>query len=499
VRFQHRRFSFDKRAPHRLVTIVAHINYFYQFDQTRSFFRPLDKNENFNSETKHHALSQTMEVSNLSVDSLGESELDLLRDKLKQKDHIIAEKSEIINSLRQQVNDLNHDLEEMENNQQFLNQKVDRLTKDLTTRDEELEAVSHALREIEAANEKLTKRMEARTGQIQKFVEDLVAAKKELEEARNQNEELKHKNEQLTIELEMANSRKRSLQEHEAQLKQQLLQQQQEQERQLAQRQPTNENKAYVRDSRFTQCRKERQHERRIIHNDGNHPELASTLYFPMADEIGEIMDSSSAFPPQMFSDNAHKSQAPKPVEVPIQVKREDPIWSPKVHADPLERKATSIDDHYESKKHPQVIRQAQSLNNENADNYCETHRQKRAQTIDNQIHDPITEYKLRMARANELARRNMQVKPLHQTSYPLELDTFDTTDLTEQEIKRGNVLKQSSRPPQRLPPQPPVSKSQLPNTPPQQQPKLRQALANCSNTPPVVRRVYKKAEAFIV
>ena len=94
-----------------------------------------------------------------------------------------------------------------------------------------------------------------------------MAAKKALEEARSKNEELRHKDEFLTIELDMANSNLRSLQKQEDKF--------------------TAE--------RTTSCR-----EKQLV---GARSELASTLHFQMADEMGEIMDSSSALPPKMFSD----------------------------------------------------------------------------------------------------------------------------------------------------------------------------------------------------
>lgn len=80
-------------------------------------------------------------------------------------------------------------------------------------------------------------------------------------------------------------------------------------------------------------------------------------------------------------------------------------------------------------------------------------------------IRDPKLEERMRMERAQELARRNKLTKPLHQTSYPLELDLYDTGPDTRVETITRKVL------------------SPLPT--------------NISR--PIVRRPVKKAEAFIV
>lgn len=154
-----------------------------------------------------------------SVDSLnlsrGESELDRLRSEIKEKQTIIDEKSTIINALRQRVKDWEETNAESEKTEQLLNQKVVRLEKEISVKNEEIESISHALKEVESANETLTKRINGRTIQVQKFAEDLAGAKRELEDLRSNNEQLKHKNELLTIELETTVSRKQLLRERD--------------------------------------------------------------------------------------------------------------------------------------------------------------------------------------------------------------------------------------------------------------------------------------------
>lgn len=368
-----------------------------------------------------------MEDSVISVDSLGQSETDLLHDKLKQKDTIINEKSQIIDSLRQQIKDLIQDNEEMENSQQLLHQKFDRLTKELEQKNDDLESLAHTLKEIETAHEKLQKRMEARTIQVQKFAENLMKTEKELEESRIFNEELQHKNEKLSTELELAKSKQRSMKE-------------------------SREEENYQHVEYKPQVQK-----------------FSTTLRFPIADEIGEFMDSSSQLPatPKACQYHLHKqNRAPSTITKQEAVHEKEPV-------------GVNVDIGLESSNLPrQEFKQTR-----------QEYAYVRKEPI--KYHKELTieeEQAMRVARAQELARRNAKTKPLHQTSYALELDTFDD-NFTEQEIKKGNI-----RPPRRLPPQPPVSNISRQSGP------ARRALANCSNTPPVVKRqVYKKAEAFIV
>ena len=419
---------------------------------------------NFNKNSITTKINQTMEDSRLSIVSNGDSELDLLREKLKHKETLLTEKSEIISSLRQQVSDLHHDIEEAENNQQFLYQKIDRLTKDVSEKDEELESVSHALKEVEASYESMNKRMAARTEQIKKFAEDLMKANKELEDARAQNERLQHKNEQLVVELQVANSRKKTWKEqHSEPLPERPVTRSEQRPQPLRLEQQQQHYHVDYRPQQMTQ--------QAATTNNNNRTELKSALHFAMADEVGEIMDSSSSFPPKLIKSGR---QVAKPNMW------EQPNYGQYNQDTPLDQQ----ENVQRTTRGPPG-----TITKENNVKYCSNHRIKRSQLFEDQI-DPIAEYKMRVERANELARRNMQTKPLHQTSYPLELDTFDTTDLSEAEIKRGNVAKQSRIPEHPPPPPPPPSKLR------QQPTRQRQALANFSNTPPT-RRIYPKAIAF--
>lgn len=164
-----------------------------------------------------------------------------------------------------------------------------------------------------------------------------------------------------------------------------------------------------------------------LVHDENRAETNTAGMRYSTVDEVGEFMDSSSIV--------ASLNKRP--------------------HLD------TSSVDHYTGLTNKKAASALSETSQTLAGNYCPNHRLRKVQ---NPIVDPITEQKLRMDRATELARRNMQTKPLHQTSYPLELDTFDTTNLTETDIKRGRLT-------------------------------TRPALADSSNQ----RKPVKKAEAFIV
>lgn len=519
-----------------------------------------------------------------SVDSFnlsrGESELDRLRSEMKEKQTIIDEKSAIINGLRLRVKDWEETNAESEKAEQLLNQKVIRLEKEIGVKNEELESISHALKEVESANETLTKRLNGRTIQVQKFVEDLANTRRELEELRSNDEQLKHKNELLTIELETTVSRKKLLRERDESeafsleiqdlnnqimlLKQQNINLTNESQKYLQQLKHHQEQHEKIRHSKEldnlkmkiakldehnqqllaeiknltaatkkhslstsdqeqsyeeliqelydlrakvkslshrqsrrsideeimklkqelevteTSWKLERQHKERYAKENINlerkvhemskelnnlrlfkeqesmgppppplppknyAPKLqdenmipdtsTSAIHFSMADEVGSIMDSNS---------------------VGSLVAREKKFLN----------ESTVLDQHLSNRTTLNMNDSLKIVNlqkQQSVNNYCHDHRIRKSSFYS----DPMAEQKMRLERAKELARRNMKTKPLHQTSYPLELDTFDTTNLTEKEIKSGNVM--------------------------------RPALADFSNQKkqPVVNR---KAEAFIV
>lgn len=343
-----------------------------------------------------------MDRTRLSIDSLGESELDRIRSELKNEKRSTVEKDEIISSLRQQVTDLKDELEEYENNIQIMNQKLDRKQKELEEKQELIETITHAREEIEAACDKLNERCQAKSKQVQDIFDDLKKAKKELEQVKVSNDELIRRNERLTVDLEAAKHRKKLWQADDEEGTRRI-------------RTPSKPSKE----------------------------ELSHALHFPIAEEVGEIMTVNS-FRPEL--------------EPPRFLPKPEPL--PKLEPEPVRQ--------LELEPEPEP--------------------------------DPIAEYKMRVARANELARRNKLTKPLLQTSYALELDTFDTTNITENEIKRGKVVTQQ---------RPPVlstksrqhsqqSRYQQQNQH-SQQPYQRQPLVDRINTTPKARRVYKKAEAFIV
>lgn len=517
-----------------------------------------------------------------SVDSLnlsrGESELDRLRSEIKEKQTIIDEKSTIINALRQRVKDWEETNAESEKTEQLLNQKVVRLEKEISVKNEEIESISHALKEVESANETLTKRINGRTIQVQKFAEDLAGAKRELEDLRSNNEQLKHKNELLTIELETTVSRKQLLRERDESeaftleiqdlqhqimlLKQQNTNLTNESQKYLQQLKHHQEQHEKIKHSKELDSLKMRiaqleQHNQQLLaeiknltaatkkqslsvsDQEQSYEELVQELYdlrakvkslshrqsrrsideeiMKLKQEL-EVTETSWKLERQhkeryakenmnlerkifemnkelanlrQFKEQASMGPPPPPLppkNIPLKTQDENRILDTSaIHFSMADEVGSIMDsnsvgsliarekkflnestvlDHHLSNRTTLNMNDSLKIVNlqkpEQVNNYCQDHRIRKSSFYS----DPIAEQKMRLERAKELARRNMKTKPLHQTSYPLELDTFDTTNLTEKEIKSGNMM--------------------------------RSALADFSNQrkPPVVAR---KAEAFIV
>lgn len=332
----------------------------------------------------------------LEGDSLeyNDCELERIKSELKLKDKCIQERQDIINALRLDNSGLREDYEELEKTSEIQRQKIDRLERQAEENQGDIDSLSHALNEAQRASEGIQAKLDKRTEQLHSAIEDLAIYKKDLDLARQENQQLTSKNKELTLETiklktdERGASRLRYLTEENEALKQEIQQ----------------------------------------LRNKLARPQSINTagIHFSIADEIGEMMDSSS-------------------LSATINKRSHDGYPAPAKRTSKLNNES----------KHP-------------ANNYCINHQMKKLHSVPI---DPIAEEKMRLDRAKELARRNMQTKPLHQTSYPLELDTFDTTDLTETEIKRGRVTR------------PPVPEAR------------RLALADSSNQ----RKPVKKAEAFIV
>lgn len=330
---------------------------------------------------------------NLSADSLNnESLTENLRDQLKQKQAALEDKEKIISCLREQIQDLQADNETLENSEQLLRQQLDRFKKEAEEKDQELEAVSGALKELETAHDNVQKRLDGRTSQVQKYVEELSKTKKELSTLQGVIEELRNKNELLSVQIESINSKKRNVRDRD------------EEDQILAQEinnlkaeisQLKNQNANLLKESRA---------------------QFKPRIHLPPAEEVGEVMDFKSIDSSLRLDDDRQPQQ--QPIESP---KREPLVES--------------------CNKRTALSNSASKFNQQNVNNYIANHRIQKSLFMET---DPIQELKMRQERAKELARRNMKTKPLHQTSYPLELDTFDTTELTENDIKRGNVRRQA-------------------------------------------------------
>lgn len=494
-----------------------------------------------------------------SIDSLnlsrGESELERLRSETKEKQTIINEKSTIINALRQRVKDWEETNAESEQTEQLLNRKITRLEKEIGVKNEEIESISHALTQVELANETLTKRINGRTIQVQKFAEDLASAKRELDELRSKNEQLKHNNELLTIELETTVSRKKLLRERDEseayaiQIKDlnnqiTLLRQQnsnlsiesQKYLQQLKHHQEQHEKIKYSKEidglkMKITQLEQQNQQLQAEIKNsipkkqslsvsdqEQSYDELIQELYDLRAkvkslshrqsrrsidEEILKLKQELEVTETSWKLERQHKERYAKEninLERKIyemnkeltslrQLKEQTLSMGPPPPPLPPKDNATKIQDenkvldsstsaiHFsmadevgsimDSNSIGSALAKEKKLMNESTvldhlsnrtilnmndslkivnlqkpepitANYNTDHRIRKSSFFS----DPMAEQKMRMERAQELARRNMRTKPLHQTSYPLELDTFDTTNLTEKEIKSGNVVR---------------------------------------------------------
>lgn len=402
-----------------------------------------------------------------STDSLSlsrnESELERLRFELKENQVAMNEKNTIIGVLRQRVKDWEDASEESDKTLQLLHQKACRLEKEVAEKNEESEAISHALKEVETANDLLSKKVNARTTQVQKLTEALTTTKNELDEQRSNNERLKHKIELL--ELEVSSGRKKVRENNNDQTHDEMIQELYDLRAKVKSlshqqsRRSIDENILKLRhelEVTETSWKLERQHKERYarenLHLERKIHELSKELQ-----QLKEQMSSMAPPPP--------------PPSVPVKDKNLEATAA--IHFSMAEEvgeimdssSVTSVIDKYNSRttfNTNDSLKTVKLPQRQQTQNYCINHRIQKSSFLD----DPIAIQKMHAERAQELARRNMKTKPLHQTSYPLELDTFDTTGLTEKEIKSGNVM--------------------------------RPALADYSNqTKPVFVR--KKPEAFIV
>lgn len=373
-----------------------------------------------------------------SFDSLEDShsEVDTLREELKKNLNTIEEKNKIISSLRLQVDDLREANDELEKSQQLLQQKFDQIQKQFTERNEETEAISHALGEVEKANELLTKRLAGRTEQLQKFVDELKSTKKELNESRSREEELRNKNELLNIELTKT-SRKRHLQENDGEELVQELYDLRAQVKSLSHRQSRRSI-----DEEIMKLKQELEVTETSLKAENYHKERYARENFQLERKVNELIKDlnnmkESYLHLQCKLNEVERNSSPPPPLPPKSTRVQD-----ENKPEPADETGEFMD--VSSKLSALVANtrvQHQDFRPNRAADCVPNYRIQKSRFFDS---DPIAEQKLRLARASELARRNMQTKPLHQTSYPLELDTFDTTNLTENDIKSGGVHRQA-------------------------------------------------------
>lgn len=340
-------------------------------------------------------------MNSFNSDSLEDSRCEVkLLEQLNLKDNIIKEKENIIASVRNVNEGLLNDIEELKKVEQKLRQELTRSQKRIEEKDQELESISHCLKEAETTNEALIKKYDLRREQFSKIFQDLVQAKKELDEFKLKAAE----NEALAVKLESKNC---ALNKENIDLKREL---------NSTERYAQENIQLELKINDLTKQITELQEKKKTA-------PVPAAIHFSVADEVGEFMDSTSL----------------------------------------CDQKQQQLDQHY----YPHLQKQQQQndlpLRRSQLANQQQNHRIQKSSFFHS---DPIEEEKMRLDRMNELARRNKLTKPLHQTSYALELETWDQS-ANENDIKRGNVHNNNQR----------------------------KALADFSNQ----RKPVKKAEAFIV
>lgn len=356
--------------------------------------------------------------------------------------------------------DLSADSLDRESELDLLREEVKK--KDLIINDKSqiIDSLRLQVRELAEDNEALEIDQQVKRQQIDRFSKELKEKDEEIDALAHAQKELESACDRLGQDVEAKDAQLQKLAKELIKAKKELNEAQQLNE-ELKHRNETLSTELEMANSKSRRLMlKQRQEEEQPIEYKPRTDNFSSALRFPIADEIGEFMDLSSQLSTTPRACRYHNRQAKAQATI---TKEEQP----------LEKRVKQ--ERFEVCPEPEPKRVAMA-----PVPVPVAPPQRRQLTAEE-------EHAMRITRAQELARRNAKTKPLHQTSYALELDTFDVTNFNEAEIKRGNI-----RPPQRPPPEPPVGTPRS---------RTRRALANCSNTPPVVRPrpVYKKAEAFIV
>lgn len=316
----------------------------------------------------------------IEADSL-DNQLDIVQKELKSKINLLEEKSSLIQELRQQVEDRDRYIEELEGRDELKRRDIDRLTKALNDKEEELEAVSRFSKELETRVDAQSRKLDARTEQLQKLYSELTKAKKDLVLV----DELRHKIELLEAQRPAPRAlRREDLIEHNeeiAKLKRDL-----ETTENSWQVERQHKERFAMENSRLERkvdelSRKILDLERKIEINRKNDVIMTTNenLRLPMAEEQGEFMNS------QPLKTNGNKQ---------------------------------NIQREFKSSAALQGL-------------------------------TPLDIQRMRIERAKELDRRNKLTKPLHQTSYPLELDLYDDDDSPMEcsKIKPENITRKALSP----------------------------------------------------
>lgn len=440
-----------------------------------------------------------------------------LKDEINRKQQLIADKDRVISSLRLQLSDANEDYEDLEKEQEIFKQKLDRLEKSLSEKDSEIESLSRTISEVNTAYDRVQTKLEKQNQQIVNLVQELRKAQKDLEDSIAANDDLRLQNQELSCQVVGSRRERRCRDDAEEiinlkaridemiskndELKAQIARltelvnkpqpppPQPQQPPQIVHHEQTNEEmvqelydlRAQVKtlshrlsrrslDEQISQLQEELKVTETSWKFERLHKERYAKENIELEKQLAKIQKEKLELEKKIKTINSTPPPPPLPPK-PFQTKQNEapPPLPPK----PGDENRTDLTAgiHFSMADEEGQLMQCSSVlsrpNKRPADDVKPNYKIQKPMGQAAPI-DPMLEYKLRCERAKELARRNMKTKPLHQTSYPLELDTFDTTNLTEVDIKQGKINNNHTH---------------------------RIALTDSSNK----RKPVKKAEAFVV
>lgn len=451
-----------------------------------------------------------------------EEEIERLRQELKRKQNLIGDKDKVISTKNLIIEDLNQDIEELERDAEVFKQNIDRLNRHLEDRSQEVDSLSRTIQEFNTSYAKLEEKFIRSTNDIKQLSHELEKTRKDLVLSLAANDDLRLQNQELSCQATVSRRVRRDRDDDQvlcaevSSLKAQI--------EKLVIENKSLENQIL----KLNEIKKSIPVHQPPVHHEQTNEEMVQELYDLRAqvktlshrlsrrsvdEQISKLEEELKVTETSWKFERLHKERyarelselekqmakvqkeklelekhlqkmnstppppplPPKPFHTqtkPIQSETPPP---PPLPPKPGDENRTDLTAgiHFSMADEEGQLMQSNSIlqtPRHNINNKRPADDVKPNYKIQKQSIDPMLDYKLRCERAKELARRNMQTKPLHQTSYPLELDTFETSNLTEFDIKKGKLN-------------------------PSNQNGHRNALTDSSNK----RKPFKKAEAFIV